>query len=62
MRDHDDWIIEGIKAICVIAAAVLVTILLSRAQMNLVIHDCKATGTHLRGDEVIECKVREVKP
>jgi hypothetical protein len=58
---NDDWILEGVKALCVIAAAVLATILFTRAQMSVVIKDCKATGTYLWGDEVIECKVRKVQ-
>lgn len=62
MREHIDWTIEGLKALCVIAATILITILLSSAQMTLVIEDCKASGTYLWGDELIECKVREVKP
>jgi hypothetical protein len=62
MRDHIDWMLEALKALCVLGAAFLVVVLLTSAQMTLVIEDCEATGTYLWGDEVIECKVREVKP
>lgn len=62
MADYTDWTLEALKALCVIGATILVVVMLTSAQMALVIKDCKATGTYLWGDTVIECKVREVTP